>query len=152
MRMLPVPMQSVPRSHKDIDARLPFMTNGGIEGSIIVVKQLGDTTNDTAKFLMKKRILAAAQAKDDRVGLGVDLKVRVEEKDKDIVTLRIEQPGGKIVTIPVEPMSDGSYMAMKQRFPDLRRMTAGIMEKYEMHQAAMISASAGSSASHGMRR
>lgn len=151
MRMLPIPMQSVPRSHKEIDARLPFMTNGGIEGSIIVVKQLGDTTNDSAKFLMKKRILAAAQAKDDKVGLGVDLKVRIEEKDQDLITLRIEN-GGKIVTIPVEPLSDGSYMAMKQRFPDLRRMTAGIMEKYEMHQAAMISANAGASASLGMRR
>jgi hypothetical protein len=127
------------------------MTNGGIEGSIIVVKQLGDTTNDSAKFLMKKRILAAAQAKDDKVGLGVDLKVRIEEKDQDLITLRIEN-GGKIVTIPVEPLSDGSYMAMKQRFPDLRRMTAGIMEKYEMHQAAMISANAGASASLGMRR
>ncbi len=151
MRMLPIPMQSVPRSHKDIDARLPFMTNGGIEGSIIVVKQLGDTTNDTAKFLMKKRILAAAQARDEKIGLGVDLKVRIEDKDKDLITLRIDH-AGKTVAIPVEPLSDGSYIAMKQRFPDLRRMTVGIMEKYELHQAAMISASVGASASLGMRR
>jgi hypothetical protein len=100
---------------------------------------------------MKKRILAAAQARDEKIGLGVDLKVRIEEKDQDLITLRIEN-GGKTVSIPVEPLSDGSYMAMKQRFPDLRRMTAGIMEKYEMHQAAMISANAGASASLGMRR
>ncbi len=151
MRMLPVPLQSVPRSHKDIDNRLPFMTNGGIEGSIIVVKQLGDTTNDSAQFLMKKRILAMAKAKEDGIGLGVDLRVRIEEKDKDLITLRIDH-AGKTVNIPVEPLSDGSYVAMKQRFPDLRRMTAGIMEKYELHQAAMISANAGPSASHGMRR
>ncbi len=151
MRMLPVPIQSVPRSHKEINARLPFMTSGGIEGSIVVVKQLGDTTNDSARFLMKKRILAMAQAKENGIGLGVDLRVRIEEKDKDIITLRIDN-GGKTVQIPVEPLSDGSYMAKTQRFSDLRRLTVGIMEKYEMENAAMISASGGASASLGMRR
>lgn len=147
MRMLPVDTRSVPRSHKDIDGRMPIVTAGGIEAHITVVKQLDDTTNGDARLLMKKRALAMIEAQRNGVGLGIDLRVKIDAKDKDVVSLNI--PGMK--AIPIEPMSDGSYVCMKQRYPDLRKAAVDVMDKYEMHHAAQIAASAPAPSAYGMR-
>jgi hypothetical protein len=146
--MLPIPTQAVPRSHKEIEGRLPIITHGGIEAHIMVVKQIGDTTNHDARLMMKKRTLAMAKAREDGVGLGIDLRVKLDAKDKDIVTIQI--PGMK--GIPIEPLSDGSYSVLNQRFPDLRKAAVSVMEKYELHHTASIAATASQAASYGMRR
>jgi len=146
MRMLPVETHSVPRSHKSIDGRLPIVTAGGIEAHIMVVKQIDGTTNGDARLLMKKRIMAVAEAQKSGVGLGIDLRVKLDDKDKDLITLSI--PGLK--GIPIEPMSDGSYLCMKQRYPDLRRAAVDVMSKYEMHHAAQISGASQQPPAYGM--
>jgi hypothetical protein len=135
MRNLAVPVHSVPRSHKEIQDRLPFVTASGVEGALMVVKPLDNTTNENAKLLMKKKVLAAAEARQKGVPLGVDLRVGLGEADRDRITLRI-QDGRNFVLIPVEPLDSGGYKAMNGIYPDLRKMTVGIMEKYEMHQSA----------------
>ncbi|NTF17048.1 hypothetical protein G6L37_01220 [Agrobacterium rubi] len=147
MRMLPIETSSVPRSHKSIDGRLPIVTAGGVEANITVVKQIDSTTNGDARLLMKKRILAVAEAQKNGVGLGIDLRVKLDEKDKDVITLNI--PGMK--AIPIEPMSDGSYLSMKQRYPDLRKAAVDIMEKYEMHHAAQIASTTRQPSAYGAR-
>jgi hypothetical protein len=148
MRMLAVPTNSVPRSHKAIDGRLPIVTPGGIEANITVVKQLDSTTNGDARILMKKRIMAVEEARRNGAPLGIDLRVKLDEKDKDTISLNIRG----VKPTPIEPLSDGSYMAMNQRYPDFRKAVSGVMEKYELYHAAQISASGNQPSPYGMRR
>lgn len=147
MRNLPIETNAVPRSHKTIDGRLPIITAGGIEASITVIKSTDNTTNDDARLMMKKRAVAMIEARRAGIGLGIDLKVQIDAKDKDSITLNI--PGMK--GIAIEPLSDGTYLCMKQRYPDLRKAAVDVMGKYEMHHAAQIAASAPPPSVYGAR-
>ena len=152
MRRLEVPLHAVPRNHKEIDGHISLISNGGIEGKLIVNKKVGDTSNDDARFMMRKRVEVYADHLRKGGELGRDLNVRIDAKDKDQITLRIYD-GGKYAPVTIEPQNDGTYVAMKRRFGDLREATARIMQQYEMQYGSIVAQQeVAVAAGYGMRR
>lgn len=151
MRLLQVPLHAVPRSHKDIDGQMSVVSNGGIEGKLVVLRKVGETSRDQARYMMSKRVEVYADHLRRGGELGRDLKVRIEAKDKDQITLRIYD-GANYAPISIEPQNDGSYIAMKHRFRDLREATSTIMRKYEMQYGSIVAQQEVAAAGYGMRR
>lgn len=148
------PSYTVPRSHKDIVGRYRAMTAGGIEFSVVVVKPIENTTQEMSAILQKERIKAAAEAfrRGEGIGNGTKLPISVKAKDTLSITLNFNF-GSKSYNIPIQAVADGSYVGNGRRFENLRKLTDGIMEQFELERGVAIHAAAQNSpAAYGMRR
>lgn len=121
---------SIPANHREIRSPIYGCTDSGLSYEIETkVVNTRITSNEFAKRMMELRIQAAADARQQGMGIGRFRHISAEEvESRTEIVLRVSAPN-KVYRVEIEDTGNGSYYARKYyRCGSLREVAQRVMQ------------------------